>query len=45
MEFGEVNSKETVILLNNQFILYIITKINVFNEPKRVLIFIFIFDS
>jgi hypothetical protein len=25
--------------------LYIITKINIFNKPKRVLIFVFIFDS
>jgi hypothetical protein len=45
MEFGEVNSTKAVIFLNNQSILYTITKIDVFNEPKRVLIFAFIFDS
>jgi hypothetical protein len=45
MKFGEINSIETVIFLNNQFILYAITKINVFNKPKKVPIFIFTFDS
>jgi hypothetical protein len=45
MEFGEVNSIETVIFLNNQSMLYTITKINIFNEPKRVLIFAFIFNN
>jgi hypothetical protein len=45
MEFSEVNSIETVIFLNNQFMLYIITKINIFNKPKKVFIFVFIFDS
>jgi hypothetical protein len=45
MEFGEVDSIKTVIFLNNQSILYTITKIDVFNKPKRVLISAFIFDN
>jgi hypothetical protein len=45
MEFGEINSIEAVIFLNNQSILYIIIKINIFNEPKGVFISIFTFDS
>jgi hypothetical protein len=45
MEFGEIDSTETVIFLNNQSMLYIITKIDVFNEPKGVPISVFIFDS
>jgi hypothetical protein len=45
MEFGEVNNTETVIFLNNQSILYTITKINVFNEPKGVPTSVFTFDS
>jgi hypothetical protein len=32
-------------LLNNQFILYTITKINIFNKLKRVLTSAFIFDN
>jgi hypothetical protein len=45
MEFGEINNTKTIIFLNNQSILYAITKIDIFNEPKRVLIFAFIFDN
>jgi hypothetical protein len=45
MEFGEVNSTKTVIFLNNQSMLYIITKIDIFNKPKGVPISIFIFNS
>jgi hypothetical protein len=45
MEFGEINNIKTIIFLNNQSILYIIIKINIFNKPKRVLISIFIFDN
>jgi hypothetical protein len=45
MEFGEVNSTEVIIFLNNQSILYTITKIDVFNEPKGVLTSVFIFDN
>jgi hypothetical protein len=45
MEFSEINNIETIIFLNNWFILYTITKIDIFNKPKRVLIFVFIFDS
>jgi hypothetical protein len=45
MEFGEVDSIETVIFLNNQSMLYAITKINVFNKPKKVPIFVFMFDN
>jgi hypothetical protein len=45
MEFGEINNTKTVILLNNQSILYTITKINIFNEPKRVPISVFMFAS
>jgi hypothetical protein len=45
MEFGEVNNTKTVIFLNNQFMLYIITKINIFNEPKKILISAFTFDN
>jgi hypothetical protein len=45
MEFGEVDSTEAVIFLNNQSMLYTITKIDVFNEPKGVPISTFIFDN
>ena len=33
-EFGEINSTEAIIFLNNQSMLYTITKIDIFNEPK-----------
>jgi hypothetical protein len=36
---------KTVIFLNNQSILYIITKINIFNQQKENLTFVFIFNS
>jgi hypothetical protein len=45
MEFGEVDSIKTVIFLNNQSILYTITKIDIFNEPKGVPTSTFMFDS
>jgi hypothetical protein len=45
MEFGEVDNTEAVIFLNNQSMLYAVIKIDVFNEPKGVLIFAFIFDN
>jgi hypothetical protein len=45
MEFGEINSIETVIFLNNQSMLYTITKIDIFNEPKGVPISAFMFNS
>jgi hypothetical protein len=44
-EFGEIDNIEAVIFLNNQSMLYIVTKIDVFNEPKGVPIFAFMFDS
>jgi hypothetical protein len=44
-EFGEVNSTEAVILLNNQSMLHTITKINIFNKPKGVPTSAFTFDS
>jgi hypothetical protein len=44
-EFGEVNNTKTVIFLNNQSMLYTITKIDIFNEPKRVPISAFMFDN
>jgi hypothetical protein len=33
-EFGQINKTEIIIALNNQSMLYIITKVNVFNKPK-----------
>jgi hypothetical protein len=45
MEFSEIDNTKTVIFLNNQSILYTIIKINIFNKPKRVLIFVFTFDN
>jgi hypothetical protein len=44
-EFDEVNNIKTVILLNNQSILYTVTKIDIFNKPKRVPTFAFMFDN
>jgi hypothetical protein len=40
-----MDNTKTVILLNNQSILYIITKINIFNQPKKNPISIFILDN
>jgi hypothetical protein len=45
MEFGEVNNTKTVIFLNNQSILYIIIKIDVFNKPKKIPTSAFMFDN
>jgi hypothetical protein len=33
-EFGQIDRTEVIIALNNQSILYTITKINIFNKPK-----------
>jgi hypothetical protein len=40
-----MDSIEAIIFLNNQLILYTITKIDIFNQPKEDLIFVFILDS
>jgi hypothetical protein len=45
IEFGEVNSIKAVIFLNNQSMLYTITKIDIFNKLKGVPTFVFIFDN
>jgi hypothetical protein len=45
MKFNKIDNTKTIILLNNQSILYTITKINIFNKLKGVPIFAFIFDS
>jgi hypothetical protein len=34
IEFGQIDRTEVVIALNNQSMLYIITKVDVFNKPK-----------
>jgi hypothetical protein len=33
-EFGQIDGTEVVIALNNQSMLYTITKVNIFNKPK-----------
>jgi hypothetical protein len=45
IEFGEVNNTKTIIFLNNQSMLYTITKIDIFNKPKGVPISAFTFDN
>jgi hypothetical protein len=41
IEFGEVNSIQTIIILNNQFTFHLIIKLNVFNKLKESSIFSF----
>jgi hypothetical protein len=40
-----MDNTKTVIFLNNQLILYIITKIDIFNQPKEDPTSVFIFDN
>jgi hypothetical protein len=34
IEFGQIDRTKIIIVFNNQFMLYIITKIDIFNKPK-----------
>jgi hypothetical protein len=40
-ELSEVNSIQTIAILNNQFIFHFITKSDIFNKPKESSIFSF----
>ena len=41
IKLSEVNNIQTVIIFNNQFIFYFITKLNVFNKLKESSVFLF----
>ena len=41
IEFSKVNSIQTIVIFNNQFIFYSITKLDIFNKLKESSVFSF----